>query len=82
MLTVYTVAYYIIVFNVYFDGIDAKTLRSNTFIKQLLFNFMLASIFIAGILFFNMQNIETGPFLTLGDKMKTVIIGSRSSWWN
>ncbi len=79
MLTIYTVAYYIIVFNIYFDGIDAKTLRSNTFIKQLLFNFMLASIFASGILFFNMQNIATGPFLTLGDKMKTVIIGSRSS---
>lgn len=82
MLTVYTVAYYIIVFNIYFDGIDGATLRSNTFIKQLLFNFMLASIFASGILFFNMQNIATGPFLTLGDKMKTVIIGSRSSRWN
>lgn len=76
MLTVYVVAYYIIVFNIYFDGIDGQTLRNNTFIKQLLFHVMLASVFVSAIMFFNMQNIVTGPFLTLDDKIKTAIIGS------
>lgn len=33
-------------------------------------------ILIAGIIFFNMQNMEIGPFLTLDDKMETTIIGS------
>ena len=63
-------------FNIHFDGIDGATLRSNTFIKQLLFHIMMASIFVSLIIFFNMQNMVTGPFLTLDDKMKTVIIGS------
>ena len=57
ILTIYTVAYYIIVFNKYFDGIDGQTLRKNTFIKQLLCNAMLIVIFMAGIVIFNMQNI-------------------------
>ena len=70
------VAYYIIVFNFYFDGIDGQTLKKNTFIKQLLFNTMMITLFIAFITIFNMQNMVIGPFMTLDDKLKTSLIGS------
>lgn len=75
ILTIYTVVYYIIVFNKFFDGIDGQTLRKNTFIKQLLFNAMLIIIFIAGIIFFNMQNSVINGFMTLDDKLETTLIG-------
>ena len=76
VLTIYTVIYYIIVFNKYFDGVNGQTLRNNTFIKQLLFNAMLIIILISGIIFFNMQNLVTGPFLTLDDRTDTTLIGA------
>ncbi len=79
MLTVYTAAYYIVIFNKYFDGIDGETLRNNTFIKQILFYIMQLAVFVSAIILFNVQNMETGAFLTLEDKMKTSIIGARSS---
>ena len=37
---------------------------------------MIIVILMAGIIFFNMQNVGIGPFLTLDDKMETTIIGS------
>lgn len=76
LLTIYIVAYYIITFNMFFEGIDGQTLKTNTFIKQILFNVMLITVFVSGITIFNMQNMVIGPFLTLGDKLKTAIIGS------
>lgn len=76
ILTVYTVIYYIIVFNKYFDGIDGQTLRGNTFIKQLLWNAMLIVIFMAGIVIFNMQNMVINGFLTLDERIDTTLIGA------
>ena len=34
---------------------------------------MIIVILMAGIIFFNMQNVGIGPFLTLDDKMETTI---------
>lgn len=76
LLTVYIVAYYLIVFNTHFDGIDGTTLRQNTFIKQILCNVMLITVFAALIILFNMQNIMTGSFLTLDNREGTALIGS------
>lgn len=76
ILTIYTVIYYIVTFNKYFDGIDGQTLKTNTFIKQLLFNVMLIIILISGIILFNMQNLVTGTFLTLNDRTDTSLIGA------
>ncbi len=76
IFTIYTVVYYIVVFNVFFDGVNRQTLRDSKFIKQLLFDTMLCAIFIAAIILFNMQNIVINGFLTLNDKMETVLIGS------
>lgn len=76
ILTIYTVMYYLISFNTYFEGINGQTLRNNIFIKQLLFNVMLIAIFVSAIIFFNMQNIVIGEFLNLDDKIGTSIVGS------
>lgn len=76
ILTAYTVVYYLVVFNRFFEGIDGQTLRNNTFIRQLLFNALLITIFIALIIFFNMQNMVIDGFLTLDDKMETTLIGA------
>lgn len=76
IITIYTVAYYLIVFNKYFEGINGQTLRNNTFIKQLLTYAMLITIFIASIMFFNMQNMVIDGFLTLDDKTRTTLIGA------
>lgn len=76
ILTIYTVTYYIIVFNKFFDGIDGQTLRNNTFIKQLLVNAMIIVIFISLIIIFNMQNMVINGFLTLDDKLETTLIGA------
>ena len=76
VFTIYIVVYYIVVFNVFFDGVNRQTLRDSKFIKQLLFNAILCAICIAAIILFNMQNIVINGFLTLNDKMETVLIGS------
>lgn len=76
ILTIYTAIYYIITFNVYFDGIDGQTLKGNTFIKHLLFNVMIITILIVGIMMLNTQNIVLDNFLTLNDELDTEIVGA------
>ena len=76
ILTAYVGIYYIVVFNIYFDGINGQTLKSNTFIKQLLFNVMIITIFISLIIIFNMQNIVLDRFLNLNDELETTIVGA------
>ena len=78
-LTAYIAIYYIIVFNTYFEGIDGQTLKNSKFIKHLLFNVMLITFLIVGIIMFNMQNIVLDRFLNLNDDLKTSIVGARYS---
>lgn len=65
VLTVYTVAYYIITFNMFFDGVDRKTLKNSHLIKQITNAVMLLAILLAAYIFFQSQNIGTDKFLTL-----------------
>lgn len=76
LLTIYTVIYYIVTFNIYFDGINGQTLKNNTFIKQLIFNVRVLIILIAGIIFVNTQNIVLDKFLELNNNTRTAIIGA------
>ena len=76
IFTVYIAVYYIIAFNVYFDGVDAQTLKNNTFIKHLLFNAKIITLLIVGIILFNTQNIVLDEFLTLNDGLNTSIVGA------
>ena len=76
IFTIYIVVYYIVVFNVFFDGINRETLKDSKFIKQILLNTMLCAICFGAIILFNMQNIVLDEFLTLNDNTQTVLIGS------
>lgn len=75
-LTIYTAAYYIIVFNVYLDGIDKELLVKSKFIKRLKTNALLIVIGIAGIVFVKTYDIVFNEFITLKDNLSTKIIGA------
>ena len=69
--SVYVALYYIITFNVYFDkGIDATTLKKNTFIKHIITNIVLIIIAISLITIINVQDIVFGEFLNLPNNIK------------
>ncbi len=76
-LTIYIAAYYIIVFNKYFqEGINPETLKKNTFIKQLMVNIMIIAILISGLVFVKTQDILYGSILNLANSEKTTLLGA------
>lgn len=76
VLTIYTSIYYIVAFNIYFDGINLETLKKNTFIKQLFANAMIIVITIAGIAFISTQNIVYQKFINGEIGSETAIYGA------
>ena len=69
--TIYIAAYYIIVFNVYFDkGIEPETLKKNTFLKHIITNIILIVLSIAMLTLVNTQNILNSKFLSLSSDVK------------
>jgi len=69
--TIYIAAYYIIVFNVYFDkGIEPETLKKNTFLKHIITNIILIVLAIAGLTLINTQNVLNSKFLSLSSEVK------------
>ena len=71
VLLIYTVAYYIVTFNMFFDGVDRKTLKNSKLIKQITTFVMIIAILIAGIIFTKTQDMGTEKFLTLQDEETT-----------
>ena len=76
VLTIYTAIYYIIVFNVYLEGIDRELLIKSSFVKRLKTNALLIVIGIAGAVFLNTFDIVLNEFTTLKDSLSTKIIGA------
>ena len=74
--TIYTAVYYIIVFNVYLEGIDKELLIKSSFVKRLKTNAFLIIVGIAGIIFLNTYDIVFGEFMTLKNELSTKIIGA------
>ena len=70
LISAYITAFYIIVFNLYFDGIDRTMLRKSKFIKSLLKNVIILAILAGVLTIFNTQNIVTEKFLTLNDEIE------------
>ena len=66
----YITAFYIIVFNLYFDGIDRTMLRKSKFIKSLLKNVIILAILVGILTIFSTQNIVTEKFLTLNNEIE------------
>ena len=69
--TIYIAAYYIIIFNIYFDkGINPETLKKNTFLKHIITNIILIVLSIAGLTLINTQNVLNNKFLSLSSDVK------------
>lgn len=75
-LTIYTAIYYIVSFNVYFDGIDRQMLKNSKLVKQLLRNVEVIIVLIAGLVLLNTRNIMTDKMMTLSDENSTAIYGA------
>lgn len=75
-LTVYSAIYYIIVFNVHFDGISAQTIKKSKILNQLTTNIMLVAFGFAVFILVKTQGIITDKFLILGDDASTGIFGA------
>ena len=69
-LTVYMAAYYIIVFNRYFDGVDSQMLKESLFMKKLTRNILLIIIGVAVITILSTQNLMFGKILTIDDNIE------------
>ncbi len=70
-LTIYMAIYYILVFNKYFDGIDAKMLRESLLLKKMLRNILLIVILISILTILNITDISLGKILTIKNDTDT-----------
>lgn len=64
-LLIYMVIYYITTFNLFFDGIDRKTLKNSKLIKQITTFIMIIASLFAILIFIKTQDIGTEKFLNL-----------------
>ena len=71
VLLLYKVIYYIITFNIFFDGVDRKTLKNSKLIKQVTLSIFILAILLAGLILLESQNIATSKFMTLKDDSTT-----------
>ena len=69
-LTVYMSAYYIIVFNRYFDGVDSQMLKESLLVKKLTRNVLLIIIGVAIVTILGTQNLMFGKILTIDDNIE------------
>jgi hypothetical protein len=75
-LIVYTAFYYVITFNLYFDGVDVETIKKSIFLKQLIVYVMIIVILFAGYIVIISQNILTGDMLSIQDEEETKLAGA------
>ncbi len=66
-LLVYTIVYYIVTFNMFFDGVDRKTLTDSKLLKQITSFVMVIAVLFAGLILVKTQSIGTEKFLSLQD---------------
>lgn len=75
-LTIYTVIYYIAVFNICFDGLDRDLLKRSNLLKQLFTNLKILAIFLAGFVLIKTQDIGFNKFLNLQEDKTYSIYGA------
>lgn len=66
-LTVYMVFYYIISFNMFFEGVDRETLKKSSLIKLLCRNVTLIAFLVAGYMFIETHNVGLQRFINLNE---------------
>lgn len=71
VLLIYKVVYYIVTFNMFFDGVDKTTLKNSKLIKQITTSILILAILLAGLIILEAQDIGTSKFLTLKDDNRT-----------
>lgn len=69
-LIVYSIVYYIFVFNRFFDGVDKETLKKSYLIKQILTNIRILSIFYAVYILVGTLDIVFSGFITTNSKLQ------------
>lgn len=73
-LIIYIAFYYVVVMNVYLDGVDIETLKKNTFIKQIISMLIFIALLISAYIIITSQNILTQNMLTIeGEKIFDLI---------
>lgn len=75
-ITIYTVIYYIAVFNIYFDGVERETLKNSKLLKQLFTNVKILAILLAIFVFIRTQNIGFDKYLNLQEDTTYSIFGA------
>lgn len=75
-LTIYTVIYYIAVFNIYFEGINRETLKNSKLLKQLFTNLKILAVILAIFVFIKTQDIGFQKFLNLREDSTYSIYGA------
>ena len=75
-ITVYTVIYYIAVFNICFDGVDRETLKRSKLLKQLFTNIKLLAIVLSVFVFIKTQDIGFSKFLNIQEDSTYSIYGA------
>ncbi len=75
-ITAYAAIYYIIAFNIYFDGISRETLKRSILMKQLSTNIIIIAIIVAGIIFTETFNVGLQRFIELQDNTSYSIWGA------
>ncbi len=75
-LTIYTALYYIISFNIFFDGVSREILKNSHFTKQLISHIVIVVILLAILTYLGIQDMGLDKFLTLKDGTAYSIYGS------
>ena len=83
-IIIYTFAYYVIVFNKYFDGIDRETLKQSTAMKMLYRNIELIAIGLCAYILVCSMDIVFDNFLTTDNGIKLAgagLVDSTIKYW-
>lgn len=75
-ITIYTVIYYIVSFNMFFDGVDRDTLKNSHLLKQLFTHILAATVLIASYIFIKTQDVGLQKFLNLQDETSYSLWGA------
>lgn len=64
-LLIYKIIYYIITFNMFFDGVDRKTLKNSMMIKQITHSVLALGILLSCLIILSSQSVGISKFITL-----------------
>ena len=75
-LSIYMALYYVVIFNMYFDGIDGKMLKEGAFFKKITRNIILIITGVAILTVLNTQNILFEKMLSINSDIELIGAGS------